>query len=277
VPTLSRPDGTQIHFEVQGDDGPTVVLASYWSWSPGVFEELLTDLAADHRVVTYHLRGTGQSSRNGPYDMETDAGDLEAVAEAAGGPIVLAATQDSANRSAKLAARRPELVRIVVTFGTAPIARSAFEGREAMLASDTVVDAFLEMLEHSYRGGMRTLAEATNPQMSEDELRERVDAQVEFCSPDAALGRVRAWAEDDPREESRALGDRLWIFSASSVADRWLPPAEELARLTEQMLPQANVVEFEPDSGPTTQPHKAAEEIRRVTAPLRAGAAAERK
>jgi pimeloyl-ACP methyl ester carboxylesterase len=275
MPELSRPDGAQIHFEVTGDDGPAVVLASYWSWNPSVYEELVSDLASDHRVLTYHLRGTGDSSRNGPYEIEVDVGDLEAVVEAAAGPVVMIATADSSNRSVKLAARRPELVTAVITFGTAPIARAAFEGKEGMLASDTVVDAFVEMLGRSYRGGMRTLMEATNPQMSADQLRERVAAQVEFCHLEPAVGRLRAWVEDDPREDARALGDRLWIFAAEGVAGPWMPPPEELARLTREALPDANVVQIDP--GPISAPHETAEAIRRVTAALRAGAAEERK
>ncbi|HEY8640799.1 MAG TPA: alpha/beta hydrolase [Solirubrobacterales bacterium] len=275
MPELSRPDGAQIHFEVTGDDGPAVVLASYWSWKPDVYKELLSDLASDHRVLTYHLRGSGDSSRNGPYEMEADVGDLEAVVEAAGGPVVMIATADSSNRSVKLAARRPELVTAVITFGTAPIARTAFEGQEGMLASDTVVDAFVEMLGRSYRGGMRTLMEATNPQMSADELRQRVHAQVEFCPQEAAVGRLSAWMQDDPAHESRALGDRLWIFAAAGVAGPWMPPPEELARLTRETLPDANVVQVEP--GPISGPHETAEAIRRVTAALRADAPASRK
>jgi pimeloyl-ACP methyl ester carboxylesterase len=275
MPELSRPDGAQIHFEVSGEDGPAVVLASYWSWNPSVYEELLSDLASDHRVLTYHLRGTGDSSRNGPYEMEADIGDLEAVAEAVGGPVVMIATADSSNRSVKLAAGRPELVTAVITFGTAPIARKAFEGQEGMLASDTVVDAFVEMLRRSYRGGMRTLMEATNPQMSDDELRDRVAHQVEFCPQEAAVGRLGAWMQDDPAHESRALGDRLWIFAAAGVAGPWMPPPEELARLTRETLPDANVVQIDP--GPISAPHETAEAIRRVSVALRANAPASRK
>jgi pimeloyl-ACP methyl ester carboxylesterase len=275
MPELNRPDGTQIHFEIQGDDGPSVVLATYWSWIPGIYEELLSDLAADHRVFVYHLRGTGDSSPNGPYDMETDTGDLEAVVEAAGGPAVLLCTADSGNRAAKLAARRPELVGAVISFGTAPFSRAAFEGREGMVASDTVIDAFFEMLETNYRGGIRTLMEATNPQSSEDQVRDRVQAQTEFAPSEAAIPRFKDWIEDDPREEARAVADRLWIFAAPGVAGPWLPPTEELAQLTAEILPQANVVQIEP--GPITAPHATAEAIRRVSDPLRSGLAEERK
>lgn len=274
VPELSRPGGTQIHFEVQGDDGPSVVLASYWSWNPSVYEELLSDLGTDHRVVTYHLRGTGDSSRQGPYDMETDIGDLETVVEAAGDPAILLATADGSNRAAKLGARRPDLVGAVISFGTAPFARVSFEGQEGMVTSDTVVDAFMEVLESNYRGGLRNLLEATNPQAGEDELRERVNAQADFCPAEAALPRFKAWLEDDPREESRALGERLWIFAAPGIAGPWLPPTEQLERMTREQMPEANVVQIEP--GPISAPDVAAEAIRRAGAPLR-GAAQGRK
>lgn len=276
MPELERSDGTRIHYEVEGDDGPIVVLAPYWSWNPEVWAEMLADLAEDHRVVTYHLRGTGRSSRAGPYDMETDIGDLEALLGAVGGPAVVISTADGSNRAAKLAARRPDLIAAAVSFGTAPFARAAFEGEEGMIASTTVIDAFGEMLESSYRGAMRTMMEATNPQSSEDELRERVDAQAEFCPEPAALGRFREWAEDDPREEAREAGDRLWIFAAPRIAGGWLPPNEVLERLTSENLPQARVVRFDENSGAISHPHETAEEVRKVSAPLR-GAAKGRK
>jgi pimeloyl-ACP methyl ester carboxylesterase len=275
MPELRRPDGTEIHFEVRGPSGPVLVLASYWSWIPDVYEELLEDLSADHRVVVYHLRGTGESSRNGPYDMETDRMDLEAVVDAVGGPAVLLATADASNRSVVLAARRPELVAAVICLGAAPFARDQFEGEEGMVTSDTVVNAFIEMLRRSYRGGMRTFMEATNPQMDEEQLRERVAAQEEFCTPAAAIDRLTGWVEDDPREASREVGDRLWIFGAASVAGPWMPPAEQVKKMTAETLPAAHLEWIEP--GPISAPHTTAEAVRRVTAPLRAGAAEERK
>jgi pimeloyl-ACP methyl ester carboxylesterase len=272
VSELSRPDGTRIHFEIQGEEGPAVILATYLSWTPAIYTDLLSDLAADHRVVTYHLRGTGDSSRHGPYDMETDGGDLEAVSETIAGPRLLLATADSSNRATRLAVRRPDLIDMVIALGPPPFSRRWFEGREALLGSSTVIEAFQEMLEHNYRGGVRTLIEATNPQLSEGELRERIDAQVRFCPAEAAVKRVKAWADDDPGEEARELGDRLWIFTAAGLAGAWLPPHEEMVRLIKLALPQAHLFEFPAGSGAISRPHEAAEAMRRVTAPLRAGA-----
>ena len=65
MPRLARPDGVEIHWEERGE-GPLVVLATQFFGFPEVFEDLLADLAGDHRVVTYHLRGTGESTRRVP-------------------------------------------------------------------------------------------------------------------------------------------------------------------------------------------------------------------
>ncbi|TMK74059.1 MAG: alpha/beta hydrolase [Actinobacteria bacterium] len=210
-----RPDrgggqANQVEASRERGQGPLVVLAPYWSGHPGVYEALLSDLARDHRVVTWDARGTGQSTPAGPYDMETDCSDLAAIVDQAGGDAVVISTADGANRAVRVAASRKDLVAAVVALGTAPFARMHFEGSEGMIASETVVGAFINMLERDYRGALRALLSATNAQMSEPELRERVAFQISYCPQEPAAARVRAWAEDDPTAAARETGERLW-------------------------------------------------------------------
>jgi hypothetical protein len=138
-----------------------------------------------------------------------------------------------------------------------------------MIASESVVNAFIEMLERDYRGALRTLLRATNSQMSEDEVRDRVAFQVSYCPQDAAAARVRAWADDDPTEAARRIGERLWIFSAPDVAGPWLPSADERRRLVETLAPEAHVEETEAGYGPVSSPRLTADAIRRITEPQR--------
>jgi pimeloyl-ACP methyl ester carboxylesterase len=265
---LERPGGVELHWEERGV-GPLVVLAPWWSGHPGVYEGLLSDLASDHRVVTWDARGTGESTPTGPYDMETDCSDLEAIIEEAGDAAVVICTADGANRGVHVAARRPDLVAAVVALGTAPFARTHFEGSEGMIASDTVVGAFMDMVERDYRGALRSLLAATNTQMSEAELRERVGFQVSYCPQEPAVARVRAWAQDDPTAAARETGERLWILAAPDVAGPWLPPAHERRRLAEKLTPKAHIEEGEAGTGPISQPGLAADVIRRISAPRR--------
>src|SRR5436190_3371607 len=265
---LRRPDGVELHIDERGE-GPPVVFAPYWSGSPSVYEALLSELAGDHRIVSFDARGTGQSTHRGPYDMTTDCADLEAVLERAGGPAVVLSVADGCNRAVKVAHARPDLVGAVVAFGMGPFARMHFEGREAMIGSDAVIDAFLKMCDRDYRAALRTVLSATNDQMDDDELRERVAAQLSYAPQEAAVARVRAWVADDPTDAARNTGERLWIFSAPDVAGPWLPPPEERRQLIETLTPQAHLEEAEAGQGPVSRPDLAAHRIRRVTAGLR--------
>jgi len=263
--TVLRPGGAELHVEERGKGAP-VVFAPYWSGHPTVFEGLLHNLAGDHRVITWDARGTGRSTRSGPYDIETDSSDLEAVVEQTGEPATIVSVADGMNRAVRVAARRPELVGAVVTMGTGPFARMHFAQDEGMVASDSVVAAFLKMLERDYRGALRTILRATNAQMSEDELRDRVALQLEYCPQEAAVARVRAWADDDPTEAARETGRRLWIFSAPDVAGPWLPPPERRRELVRTLTPEANLEEATGAEGPVSRPDVAAKRIRRITA-----------
>lgn len=206
MPRLKRPDGAELHWEARGD-GPAVVIAPH-AWSvPEHFEPLIAELEPDHRVIRYDARGTGDSSRHGPFDIETGAADLEAMIEHAGGPAVVLSLADGPNYAVRVAAARPDLVAAVLALAAAPIGRASFaEETDALVSSPAVVEAFLEMVATDYRGAMRPLLEAANSQMSDDELRARIDRQVEYVPQDALVERLRAWADDDPVEPPSLSG-----------------------------------------------------------------------
>jgi pimeloyl-ACP methyl ester carboxylesterase len=272
VPTLTPPDGVEIHWEERGE-GPAVVVTSAWSGHPGVFEDMIEDLLRDHRVVTFDLRGAGRSTRSGPYDVETDTADLEALLKELGG-AVLFLLADATGRGTRLVARRPELVPAAVTYGGPPLSRTALGSSDAMVTSDSVITAFREMLVRDYRGGLRSIMDTANPQMEDAEVRARVARQVDYHPQEAAVPRVRAWTEDEPIEYAHAAGDRLWIIVTPEMAGPWFPRGDEILRIIRELLPEARVAEVE--DGALSRPELSAEVVRQAVRET-AGAAAERK
>jgi len=83
MPTATTPDGASIHYEVAGA-GPPVVLVHGITESSGTWDPIVERLASNHQVTTLDLRGHGRSPAHAPYDLATLAGDVAAVATAAG-------------------------------------------------------------------------------------------------------------------------------------------------------------------------------------------------
>lgn len=250
-----------LHWEERGTpDGPLLVVSMHFSAPPTVFEGLWADIGRDHRVVTYHLRGLGKSPRGGPYDMDTDARDLIAVAEAAGGgPATVVAFGDGAHRAVRAALDRPDLIARVVAPGGNPVTRQAGRDGPGLASSAGVLELLQEQIARDYRGALRTIVSSANPQYDEDAVRERVELNVDYCPQEAAVARLANWIEDDLVDASRRLGDRLWIFFHPN--NPWFPP--ELAETTRQLAPEAHVVEIE--EGPVTRPDLHAAVIREAT------------
>jgi pimeloyl-ACP methyl ester carboxylesterase len=247
VPTLTRPDGVEIHYEERGE-GPPVILSLGVFSAPLAFEPLIEELASDHRLVLFDQRGAGRSSRTGPYDVETDTDDLEAVAAEIGGGAVVVCTANATLAAVKVAARRPDLVTAVVAPGGQPLGVSAVEGAEGLSASASVRDAFLEMVRNDYRGALRTLMGDLNVQLDEDGVRERVGIQAEYMPQEAALGRLEAWIAGEAADEARQIGDRLWIINWGENA--WF--TDDMVQRAREALPEAHVEKVE--DGPLSRP-----------------------
>jgi len=258
MPFLSRTDGVKLAWEERGE-GPPIVLANQFFGVAGTFAALLDDLAGDHRVITYNLRGTGNSTREGPYEPQVDADDLEAVAELAGGPVLLLAFADGCNRAVRVAAKRPELVTAVVSPAGNPVGTAAVEGTDALAASSSVLQALVSMMSTDYRGALRTMFSSANPDWDDESVKQRVASTVEILPQEAALPRLQAWIADDVVEEARQIGDRLWMLDDGSNA--WFPI--EVSRQTSKILPEANILEVE--NGAISRPDITAGVIRRLT------------
>ena len=257
-------DGVELHWEERGA-GPTVLLTAQWSYHPMLWDPLIAELEGDHRIVRYDERGTGQSDRVGPFDLETSSSDLEVVAEAAGGsPAVAIGLMDGANKAVRVAARRPDLISHVIGPGGAPLGRGALEGSDAMIASNTVVGAFMQQLETDYRSAMRAMVEAANPDMPQDEVRARVAGQVEHVPMEVAAARVREWAEDEGAEApSRELGDRLVVLLSDAITGGWWPSPDIMRPLLRERFPDAVVKSVE--NGIISRPDLTAAEVRERT------------
>jgi pimeloyl-ACP methyl ester carboxylesterase len=259
---VRRPDGVDIHWEARGS-GPLVLIVHQLLWSyPQIYAELIADLARDHRVATYDPRGCGASSRQGPYDTETDAGDVLAVAEAAGGGGVALGVGYGVNLAVRVAAARPDLVGHVLSVQPAAAAmlpRSELRGSGVMAASDSVLEMLMQMMSTDPRTALHTVVAATNPGLEEDEIRERLARVAEYISAEAALDRAQAWIEDDPSEHARILGDRLWILH--SAAEPLFEGA--LADRVRELYPDAHIEQLA--GGPISRPDLHAERIRALT------------
>jgi pimeloyl-ACP methyl ester carboxylesterase len=226
-------------------------------WGP-----LIAELEGDHRIVRYDDRGTGESDRNGPYDLETSADDLETIAEVAGGaPMIAVGLMDGENKAVRVAARRPDLISHVISSGGSPLSRRQLAESDAMISSNTVVGAFMQQLETDYRAALRGIVEGSNPDMPIDEVRARVSGQAEHVPMEVASVRVREWAEDEGSEApGRELGDRLVILLSDNITGGWWPGPAAMKPLLASHFPEAVVKEI--DDGIISRPDLTASYIR---------------
>jgi hypothetical protein len=175
---------------------------------------------------------------------------------------------DGVNKAVRVAARRPDLISHVLAPGGAPLGRRALAGYDSMIASNTVVAAFMQQLETDYRASIRSLVEAANPLMSQDDVRARVAGQAEHVPMEVASVRVRDWADDNDAEEPcRELGDRMVILISHQITAGWWPGPEVMGPLLDEHFPEAVVRVVE--DGIISRPDLAAAVIReRTTADL---------
>src|SRR4051794_883193 len=130
--TLHSADGTVIAYETTGD-GPPVILVdgALCHRSSGPARPLAAELAREFTVYTYDRRGRGESGDTAPYAVEREIEDIEALVEAAGGPVCVYGISSGAALALEAAVRMPAIERLalyeapfIVDDSRAPIALS---------------------------------------------------------------------------------------------------------------------------------------------------------
>lgn len=262
MPRLTR-NGVVIHWEEHGE-GPGLFMAHSTISMPSNFESLLEQLASDHHVVTCDPRGAGESSRTGPYDITTDAEDMAAVIEESGHPVV-AVSLGYNPVPLSVVTTRPELVDALVLVGGLPRLGSP-EGAEdvSLYESDAVVEVMLEMMESNPQGLLRTFISMGNPQMTEAEVRERLEEQLAYYPPEVGIERGKSYLAYDATRACAALGRRLWIIHWEGT----IAPPDAIKRVR-QRLPAARL--FEVENGPISRPELTAEIVREAADSLGGG------
>jgi pimeloyl-ACP methyl ester carboxylesterase len=86
--TVNSKDGTLIAYEQTGG-GPVVILVSAALADRDGARRLTRQLASSFTVINYDRRGRGKSSNAGPYAVEREIEDLEALVNAVGEPVFL--------------------------------------------------------------------------------------------------------------------------------------------------------------------------------------------
>jgi pimeloyl-ACP methyl ester carboxylesterase len=258
MPRLERDNGVQIHWEERGA-GPLVLVSPNPNVTmPSNYDALLSDLAADHRVVTWDPRGTGGSTDAGPYDLATDAADMAALIDELGGaPVAVAVGLSPA--ALVLVDSQPDAVAAVVLVGALPpLGPSADGDGESLLDSGGVAAAAREMLRTNPRALLRTMMSLGNPQLDEAGIQERVDAQLRYSPATVTATRGEAFLTYDGTRPCKSLGERLWVVHW----DNPMSPDGAVHRVR-ALLPQAHVVEVE--EGALSRPDLTAAAVRAAT------------
>jgi pimeloyl-ACP methyl ester carboxylesterase len=127
MPQLDR-DGVRIHYEVSGQGEP-LLLSHGYSATSRMWEKQVDALAGRYRVVTWDMRGHGQSDSPDDVSLYSEAatvGDMAALLDACDAPrAIIGGLSLGGYMSLAFHASLPERVRALLLFDTGPGYKSA--------------------------------------------------------------------------------------------------------------------------------------------------------
>jgi DNA-binding SARP family transcriptional activator/pimeloyl-ACP methyl ester carboxylesterase len=204
VSYLPLPDGRRLAVGVAGE-GPDLVVVPAWITSLDVLcsgrdprSALVGRLTEHFRVTVYDRWGTGLSAGEvDDFSNERSAADLEAVVEHVGAPVHLLAMSQAGPVAIDLAARRPELVRGLVLWGTYANGPATFSGV-------TLQEPVRQLVRAHWGTGAKLIADLYRPGISDEGAYVFATVLRESAPPEVAAGYFDALFEADV---SKLLGE----------------------------------------------------------------------
>lgn len=196
MPTISC-NGINLYYEVNGQGQPLLFIHGLGS-STRDWESQVPEFSQSHQVITFDLRGHGQSDKpSGPYSIPLMAADTAALLKALGIQSAhVVGISLGGGVAIQLALDAPELVKTLVVVNSGPaMGTSAADARKEIEGRVALVQQY----------GMRAMGEALGPRL--------------FPKPEHASLRqtfVERWAENDPR----AYVDALLALADWNVIDQ---------------------------------------------------------
>ncbi|WP_307815727.1 alpha/beta hydrolase [Streptomyces sp. 7-21] len=280
--TVVSTGGARLHTEIHGPDGaPTVVLVHGWTCRIAFWHPVLDELAADHRVVVYDLRGHGRTPPTpGACGTKALADDLCAVLDATvpAGERAVVCGHSMGGMAVMAAADRPGL------YARARAAVFCSTGADRLVPDSTVIPLRAGALRSALQ---RRLLRTRLPYGPVTPLSQRLVAAIALGpgAPPRLRARTARIVQSAPRR-ARAewgavlarldLADRLGrltlpVTLVHGEADRLTPPVH-LERLASR-LPEVTQTVLVPGAGHMTP----LENPGAVAAAIRAQAAAGRR
>jgi non-heme chloroperoxidase len=226
-PSMTRPghvttaDGTRLRVRDVGQGDDTIVLVHGWKGSHRLWDKVVVALMARHRVVTYDLRGMGESDKPADgYDFDTYASDLGTVLEGldvAGDVTLVGWSMGCTISLSYMEAGGAGVDRLVLLNGPLRLTQAP-DFPHAMPAEQ--FEGYLDELVRNWPASERAFQHDTV--LEDDQALKDFMYQVALQTPlDAALAIVRSQVKTDMREAVKRL--RVPVLAAYSDGDPYYP------------------------------------------------------